>query len=56
MLESFEEVVEGVLRCVEDTLRRCIMVYSEGMLEGMLVCIEEVVEGVLVRCARVLRS
>ena len=55
-LESIGEVVEGVLRCVEDTLRRCIMVYWEGMLEGMLMCTEEVVEGVLVRCARVLRS
>ena len=42
----------SVLRCVEDTLRRCIMVYWEGTLE----CIEEVFEGLLMRCARVLRS
>ena len=53
---TFVRCMVGVLRCVEDTLRRCIMVYWEGMLEGMLMCTEEVVEGVLVRCARVLRS
>ena len=42
---TFVRCMVGVLRCVEDTLRRCIMVYLEGMLES----VEEVVKGVL-RC------